>query len=66
MSVIYTVNAKCRDCYKCLRLCPVEAIKFSSGGANMRAQVLEDECILDGRCVAVCPQKAKKVRRDVD
>ncbi|NLN16587.1 MAG: PAS domain-containing protein [Firmicutes bacterium] len=32
----------------------------------MRAQVLEDECILDGRCVAVCPQKAKKVRRDVD
>ncbi|MGI6559386.1 MAG: [Fe-Fe] hydrogenase large subunit C-terminal domain-containing protein [Limnochordia bacterium] len=66
MSVIYTVNAKCRDCYKCLRLCPVQAIKFSSGGANMRAQVREDECILDGRCVAVCPQKAKKVRRDVD
>ena len=66
MSVIYTVKAKCRDCYKCLRLCPVQAIKFSSGGANMRACVLEDECILDGRCVAVCPQNAKKVRRDVE
>lgn len=68
--VISTITAKCRDCYKCLRSCPVKAIKLErddsrSGRAELHARVVEDLCILDGKCVQVCPQKAKRVRRTV-
>lgn len=42
----------CRNCYKCLRYCPVKAIEVKED----RADILEDECILCGTCVTVCPQ----------
>lgn len=69
--VISTITAKCRDCYKCLRSCPVKAIKLErdesrSGRAELHARVVEDLCILDGKCVQACPQKAKRVRSDLD
>ena len=51
----------CRDCYKCIRNCPVKAIRF----AQNQAQIIPDECILCGSCFVVCPQKAKQVREDV-
>lgn len=57
MGIISTIEAGCRDCYKCVRSCPVKAIKITSG----HAEVMEDRCIADGRCVLVCPQQAKKV-----
>ncbi|MDD6883471.1 MAG: 4Fe-4S binding protein, partial [Eubacteriales bacterium] len=50
----------CKDCYKCIRNCPVKAIRFSEN----QAQIIEDECILCGRCYVVCPQNAKEVRAD--
>ncbi len=55
MSTIFTSKAECRDCYKCIRYCPVKAIGLKDG----QAWVVEEKCILCGRCVAVCPQKAK-------
>lgn len=65
---ITTIRAKCRDCYKCLRSCPVKAIKVEPGDLphELHARVLPDRCILDGRCVLVCPQQAKKVSKDTD
>lgn len=68
MNVIHTIEAKCRDCYKCLRSCPVKAIKVERGALphELHARVVEERCILDGRCVLVCPQKAKRVRRDLE
>lgn len=50
----------CKDCYKCIRSCPVKAISF----ADNQAQIIEDECILCGQCYVVCPQNAKQVRND--
>lgn len=68
MNIIHTIEAKCRDCYKCLRSCPVKAIKVERGALphELHARVVEERCILDGRCVLVCPQKAKRVRRDLE
>lgn len=60
--IIFTDKAHCRDCYKCLRVCPVKAIKMHHG----QAFVIEDRCILCGNCILVCPQHAKKYRRDID
>ena len=62
-NIIRFQEAECRNCYKCLRSCPVNAISFS--GAE-QAQVIEKACILCGNCLSVCPQNAKIVRNDVD
>ncbi|MGQ9747533.1 MAG: [Fe-Fe] hydrogenase large subunit C-terminal domain-containing protein [Candidatus Caldatribacteriaceae bacterium] len=61
MGIISTIRASCRDCYKCVRHCPVKAIRIRFG----HAEVVEERCIHDGRCVLVCPQGAKTVRDDV-
>lgn len=46
---------QCKDCYRCLRECPVKAIEIKAHHAS----VIEDHCILCGHCTEVCPQKAK-------
>jgi iron only hydrogenase large subunit-like protein len=58
---IYTVKAECQDCYKCVRHCPVKAIKVEDG----HAAVMPELCIACGNCVKVCPVHAKRVRDDV-
>jgi iron only hydrogenase large subunit-like protein len=58
---IYTEETKCQDCYKCLRSCPVKAIKVE----NKCATIIRDNCIACGHCVEVCPSGAKKVRSDL-
>lgn len=55
-------NARCKDCYKCLRECPVKAIRFD----NHQAKIIEERCILCGKCTAVCPQNTKKVHSEID
>lgn len=40
----------------------MKAIRISSG----HAEVVDERCVKDGRCVLVCPQKAKKVRSDLE
>lgn len=59
---IYTEQTKCRDCYKCVRHCPVKAIKVE----NNSARIIHEKCIFCGKCVDACPSKAKKVRNDID
>lgn len=55
-------NARCKDCYKCLRECPVKAIDFN----GHQAQIIEDRCILCGHCTLACPQNAKIVHSELD
>ena len=58
-------DARCKDCYKCLRECPVKAIKV----VDRHAKIIDDRCILCGHCTKVCPQNAKSVhseRADVE
>ena len=55
-------KSNCKNCYKCIRHCPVKSIKFS----NHQANIVEDECILCGQCFVNCPQNAKEIRNDVE
>lgn len=55
-------EANCKNCYKCIRHCPVKSISFSGN----QAHILADECILCGQCFIVCPQNAKVVKDDTD
>ncbi|MBQ1436068.1 MAG: histidine kinase [Clostridia bacterium] len=50
-------KSNCKNCYKCIRHCPVKSIRFSAGQAN----IIGDECILCGHCFVVCPQDAKEI-----
>lgn len=59
--VVFTLTAQCRDCYRCLRVCPVKAIRMHQG----QAYVDEQRCIGCGTCIRECPQKAKTFRNDV-
>jgi len=58
---IYTELTECRDCYKCVRSCPVKAIQVRDGSAV----VVKDRCIYCGACVDICPAHAKKIRNDL-
>ena len=48
-------TVQCKDCYRCLRECPVKAINIK----DHHAQIIEEHCILCGHCTKVCPQHAK-------
>jgi len=61
LNAIYTEKRECQDCYKCVRNCPVKAIKVEGGYAS----VMSELCIYCGHCVEVCPNGAKKVRDDL-
>ena len=61
MKYIHVAEANCKNCYKCLKVCPVKSIKYS----NNHVEVLEDECILCGRCIRNCPQHAKSLVHDI-
>ncbi len=50
-------KSNCKNCYKCIRHCPVKSIRFSGN----QAHIVSDECILCGQCFVVCPQNAKEI-----
>lgn len=55
-------KSNCKNCYKCIRHCPVKSIRFSGNEAH----IVHDECILCGQCFVVCPQNVKQIRSDTD
>ena len=58
---LFTVKNNCQDCYKCVRRCPVKAIKIEDNSA----QIVPELCVACGTCYKVCPVRAKQDRDDV-
>ena len=50
-------KSNCKSCFRCVRKCPVKAIRFSGN----QAHIIGNECILCGKCVNQCPQNAKEI-----
>src|SRR6266702_1560669 len=61
LNPIYTKERECQDCHKCIRECPVKAIRVEGG----YARVVPELCIMCGNCVLACPSNAKQVRDDL-
>jgi iron only hydrogenase large subunit-like protein len=61
LNSIYTKERECQDCHKCIRECPVKAIRVQDG----YARVVPELCIMCGNCVLACPSNAKRVRDDL-
>lgn len=57
MDCLTLKKSNCKNCYKCIRHCPVKSIRFSGN----QAYIIENECILCGQCFVVCPQDAKQI-----
>ena len=55
-------KSNCKNCYKCIRNCPVKSIRFSGN----QAYIVGNECILCGQCFVVCPQNAKQIASEVE
>ena len=50
-------KSNCKSCFRCVRKCPIKAIRFSGN----QAHIIGNECILCGNCVVQCPQNAKEI-----
>ena len=61
MSILQFNAKNCKNCYKCVRYCPVKAIEIK----DHVARIIENDCILCGTCVTVCPQNAKEDIPDI-
>jgi len=59
---IYTEINNCRDCYKCVRTCPVKAIQIK----DAHAEIIQSRCTYCGICVNECPNGVKVIRNDID
>ena len=59
---IYTELSNCRDCYRCVRNCPVKAIQIK----DAHAEIVYERCTFCGICVNECPNGVKQIRNDVD
>ena len=57
MNCLTLKKSNCKNCYKCIRHCPVKSIRFSGN----QAHIIGNECILCGHCFVVCPQNAKEI-----
>lgn len=60
-SIITTDSSKCRQCYSCVRNCPVKAVRIKDG----KAEIIQTRCIQCGNCVKHCSRNAKKVKSSI-
>ncbi len=57
MECLTLKRSNCKNCYKCIRHCPVKSIRFTGN----QAYIIGNECIRCGQCFVVCPQDAKQI-----
>jgi len=62
MEFLTLKKSNCKNCYKCIRHCPVKSIRFSGN----QAHIIGNECILCGQCFVICPQNAKEIRSETE
>ena len=55
-SILQFKKVSCKNCYKCVRNCPVKAIRVH----EHQARIIESQCIYCEKCILVCPQDAKE------
>lgn len=55
--VLRLKKSNCKNCYKCIRHCPVKSIRFSGNQAHVESEA----CVLCGQCFVHCPQDAKEI-----
>ena len=55
-------KSNCKSCFRCVRKCPIKAIRFSGN----QAHIIGNECILCGNCVVQCPQNAKEIADGIE
>ena len=55
-------KSNCTSCFRCVRKCPIKAIRFSGN----QAHIISNECILCGNCVVQCPQNAKEIADGIE
>lgn len=60
--IIRTKESLCKECFACVRACPVKAIKVAGG----HAEVLDDKCIFCGLCVLACSQGAHEIESGLE
>ncbi len=61
-SYIRLQESNCKNCLRCVRVCPTKAMAY----VNYQPQIIEDECILCGKCFVICPHSAKKIKSDLN
>jgi iron only hydrogenase large subunit-like protein len=54
-------EANCRNCMRCVRICPTKAMTY----VDYQPVIKTEECILCGQCYLVCPHDAKRVFSDL-
>jgi len=62
MECLTLKKTNCKNCYKCIRHCPVKSIRFSGN----QAYIIGNECIMCGQCFVVCPQDAKQIVSEME
>lgn len=61
MQLINFKEANCKNCYRCVRACPVKAIRFQ----DHQAIIDDTRCIACGQCFLACPQNARDIQSDL-
>ena len=62
MWIIDFFKSNCKNCYACVRACPVNAIKVQAE----QAKIVKERCIGCGKCLKACPKNAKHVQSELD
>ncbi len=62
MGVINFSSTNCKNCYACVRACPVQSIKIK----DEQAIIMEERCIACGLCLKACPKSVKKIQTELD